>query len=110
MRWFSRAKELLVRPHADTPAQSMVCSCLVPPRQLRLTKQFQSDVGVMLHMYDEDIHAGKLAYAVCEHCRIGHVLQLSVYAGYDGSGVGRALVNALLATFPTLTWYTTWQQ
>ena len=64
----------------------------------------------MLHLFDGDVHAGKLAFAVCEVCSMGHVLKVSVYAKFNRSGVGTDLITTLVSAFPQLTWYTTWQQ
>jgi hypothetical protein len=109
MTWLSDITAWLTPSHSNAPVQTVVPD---PPqsRELCLSTEWQSDIGVMLHIHDEHVHAGKLAYAVCERCRLGHVLKVSVYAGYDRSGVARALIQLLLAAFPDLTWYTSWQQ
>lgn len=76
---------------------------------MRLKLQMEEDVGIMLHLFDGDQHVGKMGFSVCEVCRLGHVLKISVYEGHDQCGVAAELLRTLRATFPELTWYTSSQ-
>jgi hypothetical protein len=100
LRWMTRApkrQQAEPEPHEDAR------------RELRLETMDTHDVGTMLHLFDRQRHVGKLGFSVCEICRMGHVLKLSVYEDFDGRGVGEVLLRVLRNTYPELTWHTSAQ-
>ena len=92
--------------HPNTPGPEQSLPSIAPEAvQLRLAWQ-DPELGWLLRLHRDGQHVGKLGYRVCEKCRWGSILKISIYDPLRGCGLGRRVVSLLREQHPGLTWHT----